>query len=84
MHPRNMTLHAPDGAPAASGQLGQGCSVALQQHNFRAAMAAAAAGGDGGEDLAAWLCTEQDPSYSAPEVHFAGCTITGDVNRPPK
>ncbi len=69
MHPRNITLHDSDAAPAAaSRQLGEGCSLALKQRDFSAAAAAAAAGGDGGADYAAWLCTEQDPSYSAPEV----------------
>jgi hypothetical protein len=54
MHPRNITLHASDGAPAAGGrQLGEGCSLALQQRDFSAA--AAAAGGVGGADYAAWL-----------------------------
>jgi hypothetical protein len=71
MHPRNIMLHDSDAAPAAgSQQLGKGCSLALKQHDYSAAMAAAVAGGDGGADFAAWLCTEQDPSYSAPEVLF--------------
>lgn len=69
MHPRNITLHDSDRAPApGSQQLGEGCSVALKQHDYSAAMSAAAAGGDGGAEYDAWLCTEQDPSYSAPEV----------------
>ena len=53
-----------DANPAAEGG---GCRLALRLHDFSAALAAAA-GGAYSAGVAEWLCTEQDPSYSAPEV----------------
>jgi hypothetical protein len=84
VHPRDLTLHAADGASgagsaialpeAAAPQLGEGCSLALKLHDFSAALAAATGGAysaGGGAAITNWLCTEQDPSYSAPEVRAA-------------
>lgn len=65
--------------PAATptSDVADGYSLALKLHDFSAALAAATGGaystagsGGGGSGADQWLCTEQDPSYSAPEVGF--------------
>lgn len=48
--------------------------LTLKLHSFGAALGAATGGACGGDDddiASAWLCTAQDPSFSAPEVRFA-------------
>lgn len=80
VHPRDLTLHRPnssadgsgaDASASADSDAAEGYSLALKLHDFGAALAAATGGAyssSDGDGVAGWLCTEQDPSYSAPEA----------------
>ncbi len=71
LHPRDLLMHGAAADGAARLSAGDASGLALKLHSFSAALSAATGGAcqgaDGGVE-AAWLCTEQDPSFSAPEV----------------